>query len=96
MARLLVASGADDQPWQTVTRAGTVSLRGPSLFALAALVAAETDAGGLRWAKYRPHPRTVIAPALDDVLAAVKAGRIPSRARGRSGVPALGVTAASV
>jgi len=51
LARLLVAAGVPDQPWETRTAAGTRSLFGPSLHGLAGLVAEESS---LRWRRYRP------------------------------------------
>jgi len=54
LARMLVAAGVPDQPWQTVHADGTVGLRGKSLHRQAGLTVTESDRGGLRLRKFTP------------------------------------------
>lgn len=48
LARMLVAAGAPDGPWRTVTLAGTPSLSGPSLRRWAKLTISEPDTGTVK------------------------------------------------
>ena len=70
LARALMASGTPDSAWRSVTASGAPSLFGPSLHRLARLVASESDAGGLRWVKWRPFPGRA---ATNDLSGAVDA-----------------------
>jgi hypothetical protein len=60
LARVLVGAGMPDQPWQTRTRTGTVSLRGRGLHWLAGHTIEESDKGGLKRVKFRPYDRARI------------------------------------
>ena len=54
LARLLIAAGCPDQPWQA-TRNGIVVMLGKSLASVANLTVSEPDTGpGPRFAKYKP------------------------------------------
>lgn len=92
LARLLVAGGTPDGPWRTVTRTGTISLSGRSLFALAAVQAVETDTG-MTWVRYRPHPRNPAPPLLAEALATVRLRSVQPPASGRE--PAAGADTAA-
>lgn len=59
LARILMAAGVPDQPWQTVHANGTTGLRGRSLHRLAGFTVSEGDRDGLRLKKYVPHPSGV-------------------------------------
>lgn len=56
LARMLVAAGCPDQPWEVFTRAGERSLHGPSLHDWARRVVEETDRRGLRIKRYEESP----------------------------------------
>jgi hypothetical protein len=77
LARLLVAEGVPDQPWRSVTAAGTPSLRGPSLHRVAGIVAEESS---LRWRRWRPFGGAPIASELAGMDPAAKTA--PSRGAG--------------
>jgi hypothetical protein len=89
IARKLVSAGEPDGPWEAAWEGRPVSLRGPSVHALAAIVATETDAGA-KWAPWVPYPGAEVAPALARVLDARKMARAVDRARAISARKAWG------
>ena len=57
LARVLVAAGCPDQPWEAFTPEGERSLFGPSLHGWAKRMVVETDRRGVGFTTYQEHPR---------------------------------------
>jgi hypothetical protein len=65
LARRLVAAGAPDGAWRSLTRDGLPSTSGPSLHRLSRLTVKEKDRGTITFARYQERPNFVSGDGKD-------------------------------